>query len=1111
MSSSSSSSSSGIGHLQTSNLLRLTGTNLMSGLDTDSIIKALVSRTQSKIDKQGQLEQIATWKRDMYRDVTTSLKTFSNTYFSYVNGTTNILSSSFFNSTSITSSSSAVSATGNATNAKNMTINSISQLASAAAFNSSLKASNESITSGTVYDNWVKSSVGGKSVVVTYNGKDYTLNLSNSVMLDSHKMTGTDADSEIQKIADGLNDQINANDDLKGKLQFKYNVNNDGEFELDALPGASSSFGIKAYQAKSDDTSGMVFLAQLGFGGATTAANGVAKAGIAVSKSVTDNTTAGLFNQLIPSSSELTLNYGGESYTVNLGMSVDTANTSPANVANAMVYSLNKSLSSIKGLSGKVIFAQDTTDLTKIVLKRTSGTDSTGLSITGASENLQQGFGMATSPSDSPITIGVGENYTSSSIDPSKLTTTYLGDALQGSTLTFNLDGLQKNITFDANDESAYETLGTDTPPTGKTGLIKYLQDKVDSSFGSGKISVDLNAAGTGLSIKVADPSSVLKLTSSDGLNVLNQNGALRIYNGDSNRIGTGETLADLVKSSGGAGEFSQRLQAGSDGTYKITINGETLSFSGTDTVGDVMTKINDDAAAGVTVSYSQTTDTFRIISSDTGSQGKVNVSDATGGGNLAEVLFGFGTSSLTDTKTGSISADSTGKITDTAGSSYTFTLGSNTQTVSFAAGTSFKSISDLATQIQNQLNTNSAFKDKVNIGIDGNQLTFNSVPDPSNHTAPVLNITTSDATNVLNIASGSTGISTVDTSQTLSTLATNHPDWDWITKDNSTGKYYVKGYSTAYDGTTQLSAVSQTIATGTDLKMNISLNGNTTGTDITRSSNSFMLDGVTITVNSKTMNADGTTVNTNAGIKFTATNSTDDLTKRITDFVTAYNAVIAKANTYTTDTPERDANHKAKYQPLTDDQKADMTSDEIDKWNTQAKKGLLQNDNTLNGLLSDLNAAMGSIETSSGLSLSQIGISTVAGDYTSGGQLGINTDKLKSALATEPDRVQEMFTNATDGIAKQLTTVLDKYAGTSGGNGALIAMAGTAAIPNDQSEMSTEINQYGTTISNLKNQLSTEEDRWWSKFSSMEQSLSVLNSQMGYLNSMNGSSSSSS
>jgi len=152
--------------------------------------------------------------------------------------------------------------------------------------------------------------------------------------------------------------------------------------------------------------------------------------------------------------------------------------------------------------------------------------------------------------------------------------------------------------------------------------------------------------------------------------------------------------------------------------------------------------------------------------------------------------------------------------------------------------------------------------------------------------------------------------------------------------------------------------------------------------------------------------------------------------------------------------------------------------------------------------------AMVGAVE-SSGLTLSQLGISSADTDITSGGQLAVKTDTLKDKLQSDPDAVTKLFTGE-DGIAQRVKKALDKYVGTFGGDGALIQLAGKDSQANDTSQLTTQIRQYQSTISDLKDQLQTQEDRYWDKFTAMEQSLSRLTAQSNYLNSMfnNGSSS---
>jgi flagellar hook-associated protein 2 len=55
-------------------------TGMMSGLDTEAIVKAMAGRTQSKIDKTKQQSQILKWKQESYQSVISQLKEFQDKY-----------------------------------------------------------------------------------------------------------------------------------------------------------------------------------------------------------------------------------------------------------------------------------------------------------------------------------------------------------------------------------------------------------------------------------------------------------------------------------------------------------------------------------------------------------------------------------------------------------------------------------------------------------------------------------------------------------------------------------------------------------------------------------------------------------------------------------------------------------------------------------------------------------------------------------------------------------------------------------------------------------------------------------------------------------------------
>lgn len=55
-----------------SNILRITG--MASGIDTDAVVKSMVSSYQAKIDKANQAQQTLQWKQDAYRDIIKGIK-----------------------------------------------------------------------------------------------------------------------------------------------------------------------------------------------------------------------------------------------------------------------------------------------------------------------------------------------------------------------------------------------------------------------------------------------------------------------------------------------------------------------------------------------------------------------------------------------------------------------------------------------------------------------------------------------------------------------------------------------------------------------------------------------------------------------------------------------------------------------------------------------------------------------------------------------------------------------------------------------------------------------------------------------------------------------------
>lgn len=111
-----------------------------SGLDTESLVKSMMSDMQTKIDKQEQQQKVLEMKQDQYREVIDKINDFRGKYFSVTGEKTLALTSSF-KSTTTESTSSAVKAVSTADAVEGSFDVEVLELASEAKFTSDKSAS----------------------------------------------------------------------------------------------------------------------------------------------------------------------------------------------------------------------------------------------------------------------------------------------------------------------------------------------------------------------------------------------------------------------------------------------------------------------------------------------------------------------------------------------------------------------------------------------------------------------------------------------------------------------------------------------------------------------------------------------------------------------------------------------------------------------------------------------------------------------------------------------------------------------------------------------------------------------------------------------------------
>ncbi|WP_445505600.1 flagellar hook-associated protein 2 [Niallia sp. 03091] len=259
-------------------------------------------------------------------------------------------------------------------------------------------------------------------------------------------------------------------------------------------------------------------------------------------------------------------------------------------------------------------------------------------------------------------------------------------------------------------------------------------------------------------------------------------------------------------------------------------------------------------------------------------------------------------------------------------------------------------------------------------------------------------------------------------------------------------------------------------------------------GMSITRTSNTFQINGVEFTAKKET---------TGTPVTFSSTADVDAIMDTIVKFVDKYNEVIDKIKTKTSESKYR------AYTPLTTAQKKEMEEDEIKLWEEKAKSGTLRNDSILSGILTKMRSDISdSVSGTSGFKqLSQIGITTTK-NYLDGGKLTIEEDKLRAAIAENPNAIYELFqksgeTTSEKGIAQRLRASL-KTAMTD-----ITEKAGNASKGNNSFTLGKLLNNYNDQISSYEDKLKTIENRYWSKFSVMETAINRANSQSAQLTNM--------
>ncbi len=209
-----------------------------------------------------------------------------------------------------------------------------------------------------------------------------------------------------------------------------------------------------------------------------------------------------------------------------------------------------------------------------------------------------------------------------------------------------------KSFTVTLNGQTKTFTLGEIDPSKGNLHeqVKQNLQEGLDKAFGKGKITVDMDTTGPG------ERSFSFSVSNGDTFRITSPVGEVLGLgeNGVTSYVDTGKILGDLLgRTSDGAGlngltggELARAIGdvteiKDKDGKrfqeYELTVNGVSIGKYNKDTALEtVLNDINSNTEAGVSVSFSKTTNQFVFTAKETGAGGRVEI-----GGELGERLFG--------------------------------------------------------------------------------------------------------------------------------------------------------------------------------------------------------------------------------------------------------------------------------------------------------------------------------------------------------------------------------------------------------------------------------------------------------------------------------------
>ena len=1018
---------------------------LASGLDTESMVKALLSGTQSKIDKQNALHKQTEWRQDIYRDIISKINTFQTSYFG-TSSSTSLTNQSFFNAMKAASTATSFKATASSLAAAGNTNLQVRRLATSTSITSGSTVSGK--LAGTMDANalnaLIQKQVGADAnytLSLTVGGQAVTADL-RSVFVSQTTDGGGNPVNVPRAYSSGAAGQQEIGEEIENALNSAFSaagVNVSAAVENGALSftGADAASPIIVSSASGD-----LALARLGLSAGNR------------SQANTSNTQTVLKSTLDP--------VPAIKFQVSLdGLSKD----------------ISLSLHDITDAYGSVDLAKVGTTL-QSELDAAHGAGQVNLALdagTGAFElRVSAGRKVMIGGNQTTLTAFDVKNGQSNRIGMGgALQDLYFSNALQGGSFKFAINGQQ----FSFNERTTMtEVMNAINGSDAGVRVVYKTQDDI--------FTIESTESGKGRNITMSQQEG----------NLLNAMFGSGYTDGvTSASLTAGSTVRSTTLTTGdipGAPVLNDSEFEVAEGKLSLVVNGSNYSFSvskKTDgsnyTKDQLITELNKqfDAKFG-TGAIKLTTEGNLAVANGSAVTVKVDPLTDTSesvvklkakSGDLGLAFFGIG--GATNIATGATTLNDVGLSGILAsggntldGSTTLDQLATLTNNLKFEDGRLVLTDSGTGIQVGSAEQTKQLFGTS-SLTLGAEQGSVSALSAGQNALVKIDGLLTERSSNVF--SANGIDFNLLQTSGSYTSGKVYNTTGDEITL--AAGNYIEDG--TLYDAYGQ----------------KVDGWGYTSSDIVFKDESGNVINGAT-----------GIDANGNLFLGTTETvavsRDTDQIVDGIKGFIDEYNKLIKTLNDYL----DEDTNYKS-YAPLTDDQKKEMSDKEIELWEEKSKQGLLHNDATIEGFLQSMRTALYQRPEGSSIAIYDLGIDT--GEWETKGQLVLSSDgetQLRKMIESDSAGILNLFTDSDNGIATKLNGIIDSVAKTSSGSpGALVQLAGVKGKASATTNtLTNQLKEIDDKLDDLKAKYETEKARYWKQFNAMESLISNMNSQSSWL-----------